>query len=549
MSTTSVDEAFKANEALDIKIELEPVTTSTSADAERPCLTGRRLTVLTIGLAIAVFLSSLDAIIVSTSLATIAEDLQAFQKSSWVVSSYLTTYFSFLIIWAKISDLVGRKVMLITALAIFLAFSGGCGGAQTALQLVVLRAFQGIGGAGIFSMVPIITAEMVHPDQYAVYNAIMAVSIAVSFLLGPLIGGAIVDHTSWRWIFYINLPAGAAGILLIWLSMPGAFPDVSHPTALWSFPKNVDFRGRVDYPGFGLLLAASIFLIVAIEEAAVLYTWGDAVVIALLALSAVLLGVFLNWIWFLHRSGSSREPVFSWVFVKNRVFMGMCLLTLLSGVPLTTLVLELPGRFQILNDTSALASGVRILPLTLTIAISSAVAGALTARGRVPPFVVFSIAAVLQVVGLGLLYSVPADSPLSARLYGYQTLIGTGVGMSLATAILTVPSLVEERGMSAALGGITQLRVLGGAVGLSVATNLLNNTVQDRLRGQVGPDALHNIMKNVSSMATLPESTQMLVRAAFADGYQRQLLMVLGFCAVEILALGIMWERPMRRLV
>ncbi|KAL4745173.1 hypothetical protein BDW72DRAFT_198889 [Aspergillus terricola var. indicus] len=549
MSTTSVDEAFKADGALDVEIELGPVSTSTSTEEEKPCLKGRRLTSLTIGLAIAVFLSSLDAIIVSTSLATIAEDLQAFDKSSWVVSSYLTTYFSFLIIWAKISDLVGRKVMLIIALVIFLGFSGGCGGARTALQLIILRAFQGTGGAGIFSMVPIITAEMVHPDEYALYNAIMTFSIALSFLLGPLIGGIIVDHTSWRWIFYINLPAGAVGVSLIWLSMPGAFPNLSNPTSLWSLPKNVDFHRKVDYPGFGLLLAASVFLIVAIEEAAVLYTWDNVVVIVLLVLSFVLLGAFLTWIWFLHRSNSFREPVFPWECVKNRVFMGMCLMTLLSGVPLVTLVLELPGRFQILNSTSAFDSGIRILPLTLTIAVSSALAGGLTARGRVPPFVVFSAAAALQIVGLGLLYSVPADSPLSARLYGYQTLIGTGVGMSLATAILTIPSLVGETGMSGALGSIVQFRVLGGAVGLSVATNLLNNAVQDRLRGQIGPDVLHSIMKNVSSMATLPDSTQVLIRTAFADGYQRQLLMVLGFCAAEVLALGMMWERPMRRLV
>jgi Ca2+/H+ antiporter len=122
-------------------------------------------------------------------------------------------------------------------------------------------------------------------------------------------------------------------------------------------------------------------------------------------------------------------------------------MTLLSGVPLVTLVLGLPGRFQILNNTSAFDSGIRILPLTLTIAVSSALAGGLTARGRVPPLVVFSAAAALQLVGLGLLYSVPTDSPLSARLYGYQTLIGIGVGISLATAILTVPSLVGENGM------------------------------------------------------------------------------------------------------
>ncbi|RDW93803.1 putative MFS multidrug transporter [Aspergillus mulundensis] len=550
---SSFDEAFKKHETAGVEVEVEQVSTNasinTAIDEPNASLKGWRLRLLTLGLALAVFLASLDSIIVSTALTAIAKDLQSWDKSSWVVSSYLTTYFSFLVIWAKVSDLVGRKLMLITALVLFLAFSGGCGGARTMLQLIVLRALQGIGGAGLFSLVPIITAEMVHPDKYASYNAVMALSIALSFLLGPLIGGGIVDHTTWRWIFYINLPAGAVSIVLVWFSMPGAFPDISHPTSLWSVSKNMNLRGRVDYLGFSLLLAASLFLIVAIEEAAILYTWDNAVVITLLALALPVFCAFLCWVWFLDRSDSTREPVFPWRFAKNRVLMGLCLICLLSGVPLTTLVLDLPGRFQILNNTSALDSGIRILPLTLTIAVSSALAGGVTARGRVPPIFVFSISAVLQTVGLGLLYSVPADRPLEAKIYGYQTLIGTGVGMCLATAILTVPSLVEGKDLSAAIGSVTQIRVLGGAVGVSVATNLLNNSVQDHLLGQVAPEVLRDIMKNVSSIAALPQSTQLLITEAFADGYERQLLLVLGFCAAEVLALGLMWERPMRRLV
>ncbi|KAL4911013.1 hypothetical protein BDW74DRAFT_4902 [Aspergillus multicolor] len=564
----TVDEAIQKNETAGVKVEIESVSTNASTNTAinepKPRLKGWRLRFLTVGLAIAVFLASLDSIIVSTSLTAIAKDLQNWDKSSWVVSSYLTTYFSFLIIWAKVSDLVGRKLMLMIALVMFLAFSGACGGAQTILQLcdqsrckkslltlyrIILRALQGIGGAGLFSMVPIITAEMVRPDQYASYNAVMALSIALSFLLGPLIGGGIVDHTTWRWIFYINLPLGVVSMILIWLSMPCAFPDLSHPTSLWNVPKKMILHGRVDYLGFGLLLAASLFLIVAIEEAAILYTWDNAVVVTLLALCFPVFCAFLCWVWFLELRHSTREPVFPWRFAKNRVFTGLCLICLLSGVPLTTLILDLPSRFQILNNTSALDSGTRILPLTLTIAVSSALAGGITARRRVPPIYVFALSAVLQTVGLGLLYSVPADNPLGAKIYGYQTLIGTGVGLCLATAILMVPSLVDEKDLSAALGSITQVRVLGGAVGVSVATNLLNHSVQSHLLGQVAPDVLHNIMKNVSSIADLPQPTQLLIRQAFADGYERQVLLVLGFCAAEVLAVGLMWERPLRRLV
>ncbi|RAK99185.1 MFS general substrate transporter [Aspergillus ibericus CBS 121593] len=511
-------------------------------------LCGWRLRLLTIGLCLCCFLSALDSIIVSTSLTAIAKDLQNFEKSSWVVSSYLTCYFSFMIIWAKVSDFIGRKPMLVTAVIFFLAFSGGCGGAKTMLQLIILRAFQGIGGAGIFSMVPIVTAEMVSPDRYALYNSFISLAIAISFLLGPLIGGAISDSTTWRWIFYINLPVGAIGIVLICLTMPAAFPDVSKPTTLWSAPRSVNLRGKVDYAGFFILLVACILLIVAIEEAGVSFAWDSALVIVFLVLSIVLFGAFVVWEWQLYRTKSTRESVFPWQFVKNRFLMGLCLTALLSGVPFMTLILELPGRFQTLNNDSGLDAGIRILPLTLTIAFGSGLTGGLTARGRVPPFMVFLAAAILQVLGVGLLYSVHPSTTLSARLYGYQVLSGLGIGLSLTTAIMTMPSVVGKHNLSVALGSITQLRILGGAIGVSTATNLLNNTVENHLRTELPPNILENILKDIAVAETLPAHTQTLIRTAFADGYHKQLLMVLGFCAAQLFALSLMWERPFRRL-
>ncbi|KAL4864237.1 hypothetical protein BDV12DRAFT_205829 [Aspergillus spectabilis] len=530
-------------------LELQPTEGPISnADHDELTLSGWRLKLLTIGLCICCFLSALDAIIVTTSLTAVARDLQAFDESSWVVSSYLTCYFSFMIIWAKVSDLIGRKLMLVIAIVLFLGFSGGCGGARTSLELIVFRAFQGIGGAGIFSLVPIVVAEMVPPSRYGPYNVAISLTIALSYLLGPLLGGAISDNTTWRWIFYINIPLGAAGLLLIYATLPAAFPDVSNPAALWFSPRSIgDVARKVDYLGFFLILAASVFLIVAIEEAGIAFSWDSAIVIVFLTMAIALFGAFLAWEWYLYWSSSTREPVFPWEFTKNRVLMGTSLTALLSGVPYTALVLELPERFQTLNNMSGLDSGVRILPFTVSLGLGAGLAGGLTASGRMPPFLVFSISAVLQIISLGLLYSVSPDTALPARLFGYQILSGLGVGASLNTAMSIVPSLVASKDLSVAMGTITQLRILGGALGVSICTNILNS-ILDKSGDQVPAGVMERIRQDISVIQTLPVSEQALVRAAFADGYRRQLLMVLGFSGVQVLALVLLWERPLRRL-
>jgi MFS family permease len=190
---------------------------------------------------------------------------------------------------------------------------------------ILFRAFQGIGGAGIFSMAPIIVAEMVTPEKYGAYNAILSLAIAFSFLLGPLIGGAVSDDTTWRWIFYINLPVGLIGLIMVSLAMPAAFPDVSQSPSRSLVKRNVNFTAKIDYLGFFLLLAASVFLIVAIEEAGTSFAWDSVIVITFLFLSVSLLGTFFAWQRYLYLSMSPREPVFPWEFMKNRVLMGMYL--------------------------------------------------------------------------------------------------------------------------------------------------------------------------------------------------------------------------------
>ncbi|KAL8959884.1 MAG: hypothetical protein Q9193_003325 [Seirophora villosa] len=176
----------------------------TRRKAEIVYLQGVRFYLLTFALCLALFLSTLEITIVSTALVSISDELHGFHKDSWVITSYLVTYTGFLIILARLSDIFGRKPLIMFTILIFIAFSAGCGLAQTLTQLIVLRAFQGIGGGGIYTLVFVMSAELVPMTEYAKIASLMSVTFAISSLLGPILGGLICDHSTWRWVFYLK---------------------------------------------------------------------------------------------------------------------------------------------------------------------------------------------------------------------------------------------------------------------------------------------------------------------------------------------------------
>lgn len=164
---------------------------------------------------------------------------------------------------------------------------------------------------------------MVVPEQYGKFNGIVSLALAISFLLGPLLGGAIPQHTTWRWIFWINLPIGAVGLILVLLAMPVGFPDNRPSSAILFRPKKSNVRGEIDYVGFILLPIACVFLIVAFEEAGGAFAWNSALVITFLVLAFALLCLFFAWQRLLFSRQSAKQPVIPWVFLKNRVLMGI----------------------------------------------------------------------------------------------------------------------------------------------------------------------------------------------------------------------------------
>ncbi|KAL2847111.1 major facilitator superfamily domain-containing protein [Aspergillus pseudodeflectus] len=507
-----------------------------AADIEQPAaqpetsdfITGWRLAILLLSVSIAIFLPNLEVSIVSTALVTITNDLQGFSKTGWVVVAYLVTYTGFIIIWAKLSDILTRKWSLIASLVVFIVGSAICGASQSMTMLIVFRALQGLGGAGCFSISMVVFFEMIPPAKYPKYGSLLSADVALATLLGPIIGGAIADGTSWRWVFLLNLPIGALAVVALLVFLPKNFPNHgSRPKP----PNSKHSLQRVDFIGTLLLVGANLLLVTALLEASTDYSWSSALTISLLTISAVLWICFVVWEYFATRETWPVEPVFPFRFFPNRYWMGMLLQSFFLGVPFTMLVIALPQRFQTVNSMSALDAGVRLLPYAMLAPVGSLVSNIIFMRRPVPiPLLIAG--ATFQVLGLALLVAEPVRESLPAQLYGYETLAGFGVGITFGTLVTITPSSVEPRDLATATGAMIQFRQMGSTIGLSIGSALLNSYIKSHLAPPVlSASQLESLLENIRVIFTLPPELQQVTREVFAAAFELQLKVVIGLAA------------------
>ena len=278
-------------------------------------LQGWRLVVVEICLCIGLLFSAMDSSIVSTALVTIGAYFDGFVKTIWIVLAYLLSYMTFAIMWAKLSDLFGRKACVLAAWCIFTAFSLGCGLAQSLDQLIAFRTLQGFGGGGLYSLGNVVMPEITPNKYYSVMTGAQGAIFAISSVLGPVLGGIIAKKTTWRWIFYLNLPFGVIVFLvlfIIWPNSPAGTGDWSN--ALKKFL-------RFDYVGAFILAAASVLLVLGLQSGgSEVSAWNSALVIGSLAASISCWASLLLWNVYreLRWARSSIPPLFPLRVVKIR---------------------------------------------------------------------------------------------------------------------------------------------------------------------------------------------------------------------------------------
>src|SRR4051812_12104564 len=385
----------------------------------------------------------LDQTILATALPTIAADLGSLADVSWVVTAYVVGAAATTPLWGKLGDRHGRKRLLEIALAIFIASSAVCGLAQDITTLVVVRAIQGTAAGGLMTLAMAAVGDLVSPRERGRYQGYIAATFAVATVAGPLIGGVLVDHASWRWVFYVNLPLGLAALAGLRLRLPA--PDVEPA------------RHPLDVVGAALLATATTALMLACIWGGDRYAWGSAPIIGLLGAS-VLLAVAL-----VARERRVADPVVPVALLRTRTVAVVSAGLFLTTAALFAVNVFVPLFLQATTGATPTQAGLLLVPMMIGITLSTNVAGRVIARtGR---YKAFPVAGLTTMTAALVFLAVVAGHPSRTTTALGLTVFGLGFGVVGQVLIVAVQNEVDRRQIGVAMAATTFFRGLGGAAG------------------------------------------------------------------------------------
>ncbi|KAK8113577.1 MFS multidrug transporter-like protein [Apiospora sp. TS-2023a] len=527
-------------------------SSSDAAEAGSPTgqyLEGKSFWLVTTALAVQVFMVNLEIPVVTTSLVEITRELNGFDKASWVISSYLLGYVAAIVIFAKMSDIYGRKVIFTGSILCFIIFSAACSASQSMTQLIIFRAFQGVGGGGCFSLSQVIITDIVPPERYPKYVSQLSMVSSLALLCGPIVGGAISSYTMWRWIFIINVPISSIALVLAVVGMPrylglrhvhNASPpsgDDEHAAVKSTFAK-------VDILGSLLLLCAVLSLTAAFEEADSEFPWKSAYVITLLIASAALWAMLLLWERSVTQKRSVREPVLPWRFFTNPAMVSVLLGLLFLGGPIVVSIFQLPERFQLVYGLSGLDAGTRLIPFSLAVPFGTGMASALLGKKRIPVLFLLGFGACLQVAGFALLGTLPLTPSIVPRMYAGEVIAGLGCGVNYILYFLLIPNIVAPHDRAVGMGAGNQFRMVGSAIVIAICTSVFNGNMRAKF-GTVEPSWSFDInsVGDLGGLASLPLDVQDTLKAWLSDSYNTQMFVLCGFAAAQVPAALALWKR------
>jgi EmrB/QacA subfamily drug resistance transporter len=466
-----------------------------------------RIWVIFPALMLVLLLAALDQTIVSTALPTIVGELGSPQNLSWVVTAYLLTETIAMPIYGKLGDMLGRKLTLQVAVSVFLAGSVLCGLAQNLTELIVLRALQGLGGGGLIVTVMASVGDVIAPAQRGRYQGLFGAMFGVATIVGPLLGGFIVQHLSWRWIFYINMPVGLMCLFIIGIAF---------------HPHTAKIKHEIDYMGALFLAGALAGLILFTSQGGTLLPWSSPQLWLTLAMGAVCLAGFI------HEERTAAEPIIPLGLFRQQTFLLSSMIGFVVGFALFGSVTFMPLYLQVVKGSSPSYAGMQMLPMMAGILTTSILSGLLISK--IGKYRIFPIVGTAFITVAMLLFSRLGLTTANLAFYCFMGLLGLGLGLVMQVLVLAVQNAVDFKLMGVATSGATLFRSIGGSVGVATFGAIFSNGLRTRLAATLPPDT--------ELPATLgPASIRQLAQPVH-DAY----LGAFSAAAVAVVAFGLSWR-------
>jgi EmrB/QacA subfamily drug resistance transporter len=413
---------------------------------------------------ISLFLAALDQTIVATALPAIVVAFNAIDQLSWVSTGYLLASTTMVPIYGKLSDLYGRRAILLFGIVVFLAGSCLCGLAGSMLQLIVYRVIQGVGAAALTSTAFAIPADLFPPAERARYQGMFGAVFGLASVIGPYLGGLLTDNFSWRWVFYVNLPVGIIALSFIVLKMPKLASGL---------------RAPIDWLGATLLPVAVIPLLLGLTLDKAAYPWGSPLILGLFGLAAVTTALFL----FVELRVAS--PIIPLDLFRNRTFAVVSGVSVLNGAAFFAAILFLSIFMVNVVGVSATAAGTTLIPLTMGLVVGSLVASFLVQRiGRYKPIIITGF--VIMIAGFWLL-SQMSVSTTQGGVTWRMLVLGLGIGPGLPLLNLALQNAVPFEKVGAATASRQFFQQIGQTLGAAVFGVILSATLTAQLSASFAP--------------------------------------------------------------
>jgi EmrB/QacA subfamily drug resistance transporter len=511
-------------------------------------LTTRIKVLATIGVMLALLLAALDQTIVGTALPRIVAELNGLDRYSWLITGYLVASTVVVPIAGKLGDLFGRKPFLIAGMIGFVAASALCGVSQDMTQLIIFRVLQGLFGGMLFASAFTVLGDIYSPAERARIQGLFGAVFGLSSIIGPVVGGFLTDNLGWRWVFYVNLPVGLLGVLVV-----TAFLPFVRTKASW---RDIDFVGSA-------ALAAGLIPVLVALSVAKDQGWTSFQVLGLLGFGVAMLVAFFV------IEQRVKEPIVPFALFKNRAFTVSMVVGFFAALGMFGMIIFVPLELQGVLGVSVTNSGLLLTPMMLGLIVSSVLTGQLIPRIKHYHYL-GTIGIALMMVGLYLMaQTTTATSQMSITID--IVLVGLGLGVTMPLYINAVQSALPMRYLGVGTSQFQFWRNVGGTAGAAVLGTILAQRLPDAISTQIAkvnlPPAFKNALGSSASnpnalldpakiaaaktkltpqLAPLFDQAMHAVRQALAFTLHDLFLIAMALSAVALIATLFMPDVPLR---